>query len=121
MSSSDVLWKPFCQSTSRARSITSSGSKLRGLAIVSIYALTVKSQRVVSTAATSRAGLNGGAVRWRRCLPPEQDPLIQPADRHQHQAEAHERQRAVDARQCRHVDQERLENGKRDHDRGGEA
>ena len=47
-------------------------------------------------------------------MPPEQDSLVQPADRYQHQAQAHERQRAVDTGQRRHVDQECLQDRKRD-------
>ena len=53
----------------------------------------------------------------RRRLPAEQDPLVQPADRHQHQAEAHERQRAIDARERRHVDQEGFQDRQCDDDR----
>src|SRR5579859_3372895 len=50
----------------------------------------------------------------------KQDALVQPADRDQHQAEADERQRPVDACQRRHVDQERFRDGQRDHDGRGQ-
>src|SRR5271166_1613177 len=114
MSSSDVPWNPFCQNTSRAASSASSGSKLRGLAIGPIYALSGKSQSAVSSPAIDSAGLRDRRLR----LPAEQDALVEPADRDQHQAQANERQRAVDSRQGRHVDQERLDDRQRD-DGGG--
>src|ERR1700720_506347 len=100
MSSSEVPWNPFRQNTSRTRSSASSGLKLRGRAIAPIYALTARSQRAAKRV-TKILYLQGLRARLRdrdgrRRLPAEQDALVEPADRHQHQPQAHERQRAVD-------------------------
>src|ERR1700726_2221131 len=100
MSSSDVPWNPFCQNTSRAASSASSGSKLRGRAITPIYALREKSQSAGSSPEIDSAGLSDS----RRRLPAEQDALVEPADRNQHQAEADERQSARNPRQRRQAD-----------------
>src|ERR1700722_11332307 len=61
-----TMW--FRQNTSRARSSASLGSKLRGLAIRSKYALTVKSQSAVSKAATAVDRHQGWSEARRRLM-----------------------------------------------------
>jgi uncharacterized protein YoxC len=57
--------------------------------------------------------------RRHRPLPSKQNALVEPADRYQHQPETNERQRAINPRERRHVDHERLEDRQRNDRRGG--
>ena len=121
--------------SARARIVCSSASICERSRVMRLFdtsaRMTTTMRRMISTVSSlcfhagavarnvTRAGLgmSSGRCRCGRYAPREQQPLVEQADSHQHDAEADERDRLLDAGEVAHVDQEHLEHGE-DHHRG---